>query len=106
MVQLRYSGHDADLDGTITEAFQSGMELVRATTDEGNVDGAEGNVRYITTAEPSGWASAVNGQPAINGQVVEILFYGETVWMRFRVATRLPLEGAVRLNLTAEFGGL
>lgn len=103
VVDLRYSGNDDDLAGSITGAFQSGMERVRFQTEEGNVDGAEGNVRYLTADEPSGWATETNGKPAINGQIVEIKFYGESAWTRFRVASRLPLQGAVRMNLIAEF---
>lgn len=97
VVQLRYAGLEPDLAGTIASAFCSGMERVRAQTDEGLVNGADGNVRYLTSAEPSAWADG------INGQVVEILFYGESEWERFRVASRKPLQGAVRLNLLAEF---
>ena len=103
VVSLRYAGSNKDLTGTVASAFQSGMERIRQITEEGNVDGADGNIRYLTSAEPSAWAAETNGAPAIDGQIVEIKFYGESEWVRFKVASRLPIQGAVRMNLLAEF---
>ena len=86
VVELQYAGSNSDLAGTISSAFQSGMERVRAQTDEGLLDAASGNVRYLTSDEPTAWATETNGIPAISGQVVKIKFYGESSYVRFRVA--------------------
>lgn len=103
VVTVRYAGNNAALAGTISSAFSAGVERIRASTDEGIIDGADGNVRYATSDEPQGWATDTNGQPAITGQVIEVKFYGESNWVRFRVTSRKPLEGAARLNIVAEF---
>lgn len=103
VVSLCYGGDVAALIGTISSAFSAGIERVRVQTAEGMINSVSGNVRYATSDEPSGWATETNGAPAILGQVVEIKFYGETEWNKARVASRLPLQGAVRMNLVAEY---
>jgi hypothetical protein len=61
------------------------------------INDVQGNVRYLTSAEPASWADG------INGQLVEVLFYGESEWQQFRVMGRKSNQGAVRLNLIADY---
>jgi len=95
--QVRYAGTDAALAGTVAAAFCTGLDRQQDATEQGLVLAASGNVRYLASAEPAAWASAIQGKP------IEILFYGATEWTRARVHGRMPMAGAVRLTVTAEF---
>jgi len=100
--QVRYTtetGTNGDLVGSVATALSTGLEHVRAQTDQGLYNGADGIVRYKASDEPAAWKA----DNAICGQVIEVLLYGETIWVRVRVQGRRPIDGAVRLNVTAEF---
>ena len=100
--QIRYTpdmGNTEALNGAITIALSTGLDHTRAQTDQGLYVGADGQVRYKASLEPTGWK--LNN--AICGQVVEVLLYGETVWRRVRVTGRRAMDGGVRLNVSAEF---
>ena len=96
VADVRYSGNDTDLTGNV-EAFCAGIERARAVTEEGLLNGADATIRYLTTDEPDGWAAG------IHGQVIELRFDDADEWTRLRVTNRKDLQGAVRLNVTAEF---
>ena len=98
-VDIRYAGDNADLDGTVTDAMSTGVEMLRAITEEGMYSGKTGVVRYAKEDEPTAWAT----NQAILGQVVEVTLPGETEWSKLRVAGRMVMAGAVRLTLTSEF---
>ena len=98
-VAIRYAGDNADLTGTISDAMCTGVEALRAVTEQGLYSGQDGMVRYAKADEPTAWAT----DQAILGQVVEVQLPGETEWSRLRVARRLVMAGAVRLTLTSEF---
>jgi hypothetical protein len=93
---VRYAGQNGSLDGSV-EAFCAGIERTRAQTEEGLYNGADASIRYLSSAEPTAWANA------INGQVIELQFADTDEWIRLRVTNRKALQGAVRLNVTAEF---
>ena len=100
--QVRYTaetGTTEALLGAVTTALCTGLENTRAQTDEGLYVGADGQVRYKASLEPTAWKA----NNAICGQVVEVLLYGETEWRRVRVVTRREMAGAVRLSVTAEY---
>jgi len=99
VVAIRYAGENADLTGTVTDAFSTGVEALRAITEQGMYNGQDGIVRYAQSDEPTAWAT----DHAIVGQVVEVQLPGDEDWSRLRVARRLVMAGAVRLNLTSEF---
>jgi len=104
-VRVRYAGtNNANLTGEISNAICTGLQRVHTVTEEGLVDSADGVIRYQSSLEPASWGVQLDDQSsAINGQMVEILFYGETSWRRCRVIGRKSLAGIVRLNLEAEF---
>ena len=81
----------------IPDDLATGLDRQQDATEQGLVLAASGNVRYLASAEPAAWASAIQGKP------IEILFYGATEWTRARVHGRMPMAGAVRLTVTAEF---
>jgi len=96
-VEVRYSGNNVDLTGTIASAFCAGIDEAKIVTDQGLLNGAEGRLRYLTADEPSGWAAG------INGQVVEIRKSGGE-WKRLRVKMHGgDREGATSLDVMAEF---
>jgi len=100
--QVRYTastGTTAALVGAVATALCTGLEHVRAQTDQGLYNGADGIVRYAANLEPAAWKA----DNALCGQVVEVLLYGETTWRRVRVMTRREMAGGVRLNVAAEF---
>jgi hypothetical protein len=100
--QVRYTagtGNTADLTGSVATALCTGLEHMRAQTDQGLYNGADGLVRYKASDEPAAWKA----DNALCGQVVEVLLYGETAWRRVRVMGRRAMAGAVRLKVVAEF---
>jgi hypothetical protein len=102
VVTAAYAGNDAALTGSV-EAFSTGVERARVVTDQGLIDGADGNVRYVLADEPAGWrAPTGGGNVAINGQVLALTF-ADGSQQRVRVRTRRAMAGAVRLGVDAEF---
>ena len=102
---LRYSGDRPELAGVVTRAMSTGIEQRTQQTDAGVLAGADGIVRYLTADEPPGWSySATMGTAAIVGQRVEITLPRATRPIRCRVDGRREADGAVRLNLMAEYG--
>jgi hypothetical protein len=100
--QVRYTADTGATDalvGAVASAFCTGLERVRAHTEQGLYNSADGIVRYALADEPAAWGVA----DAIVGQVVEVLLYGETTWRRVRVNGRHAPAGMVRLNVNAEF---
>jgi len=83
----------------VAVALCTGLEHIRAATDQGLYTGAGGVVRYKAADEPAAWKA----DNALCGQVVEVLLYGETAWRRVRVQGRREMLGGVRLNVEAEF---
>lgn len=103
--QVRYSGDNDDLDGTVEEAACTGLEKIRERSEEGVYNRIEGNVHYAKTDEPSGWGEIV-ATPAIMGQLVEVLLPGYTDWddaVKVRVTNRLVMASKVRLSVVGEF---
>ena len=98
-VDIRYAGDNDDLNGTVEDAMCTGVEALRAITEQGIYAGKDGTVRYAKEDEPTAWAT----NQAILGQVVEVQLPGETEWSKLRVSHRLVIAGAVRLTVTGEF---
>lgn len=91
---LRLKGRDV-----ISEAWTSGLEVARVTTDEGQVDTVVGAVRLATTALTVGDDTFTITQ----GEAIEILLPGAAEFQDARVGDRHESGGAIRLQLTAEF---
>jgi hypothetical protein len=72
----------------------SGLDEIKAATDQGQVAGFSGNVRYLKSAE------AVEIKA---GSVVEIQRPQDSTYQRLRVSFRRENGGAVRLTVQAEF---
>lgn len=103
--QARYTtgangtGSNAALVGSIATVICTGLDHTRAQTDQGLYNGADGILRFKTEDEPAAWKT----NDAIVGQVIEVLLYGATVWVKVRVMTRRVSLGATRLNVVAEY---
>lgn len=104
LAQLRYAGTNTSLAGTITSALSTGNEHSLAITDQGTIDTYSATIRYSSAREPAAWKQPSGSQAyAIEGEPVEVLFPGESVWTRCRVRNRFSIAGMVRLNIVAEF---
>jgi hypothetical protein len=114
--QCRYAGEDTeDFEGTIETVLTTGIEATEEQSEEGSYKRLDGLVRYKLTDEPDSWGvkdsddpGDDNGktEPAIMGQVIEVLLAGGTDWdnaIRCRVRNRVVIAGMVRLNVGGEF---
>ena len=71
----------------------SGIAINRENTERGQFGGIDANVRLLAADEPDGEIK--------NGQVLEILQEGRTVWIEARVGGRFTVGGVTRLILEA-----
>jgi hypothetical protein len=76
------------------EALCTGLDEIRAATDQGMLSGYNGNVRYAASAEL---------RPVLAGDVIEIKRTADAKYIRVRVGSRHQIGGAVRLTIAAEF---
>lgn len=103
-VTVRFAGDGIDLVGQVEGALCTGLDRIRVTADDGMIDSADGVIRYQQSSEPASWGiQAGNEFPAINGQVVEILFADSEQWRKARVIARKTVAGMVRLNVEAVY---
>jgi hypothetical protein len=72
----------------------SGLDEIKTATDQGQVAGFSGNVRYLKSAEPVEIKA---------GSVVEVQRPQDESYQKLRVSFRRENGGAVRLTVTAEF---
>ena len=81
----------------IAKAICSGIGVNRQSTDEGQVESVDANVRLLAADEPNGEIQ--------NGTVIEVLREGANVktgWIKARVGGRFTVGGVTRLILEAE----
>jgi hypothetical protein len=76
------------------EAICTGLDEIRAATDQGMLSGYTGNVRYLASEE---------SKDVLAGDVVEIKRPQDARFIRVRVGSRHQIGGAVRLTIAAEF---
>ena len=72
----------------------SGLDEIKTATDQGQVAGYSGNVRYLKSEEPTEIKA---------GGVVEIKRAQDAEYIKLRVSFRRENGGAVRLTVQAEF---
>jgi len=75
-------------------AICTGIDELRAATDQGIMSGYIGNVRYL---------SSVEGKPVNAGDVINIKRLSDKSFIKVRVGSRHEIGGAVRLTIAAEF---
>ena len=78
----------------ISSAHCSGLDDIRAETEEGVALGYSGNIRYLLADEPS---------VAKSGAVVEVKRTHDADYIKVRVAARHVIGGVVRLAVAAEY---
>jgi hypothetical protein len=78
----------------IATALCTGLDEVKTATDQGNVIGFSGNVRYLLADEP---------REVKKGEVIEIKRAEDAAYFKVRAGVRHSSSGAVRLSITAEF---
>jgi hypothetical protein len=76
------------------DALCTGLDEIRAATDQGILSGYSGNVRYAASKEP---------KRILAGDVIEIRRVMDDKFFKVRVGNRHPIGGAVRLTIAAEF---
>ncbi len=79
---------------SVWSGWCSGLDEIKAATDQGQVAGFIGNVRYLKSAE------AVEIKA---GSVLEVKRSQDADYQRLRVSFRRENGGAVRLTVQAEF---
>jgi hypothetical protein len=72
----------------------TGLDEIKTATEQGQVSGYSGNLRYAKASE----ATAIK-----SGDVLEVKRAIDTAFIKVRVAVRHDIGGAVRLSITAEF---
>jgi hypothetical protein len=87
--QVRYDGRDV-----VSTALCTGLDEIKASTDQGQVEGYSGNLRLLTADEPRVLKA---------GEVIEIKRADDPDWIKMRVGIRHAGEGAVRYSIGAEF---
>ena len=81
---------------TISTAICTGVARTRDRDEQGMLNFASGQVRYKAADEPAAW-----GGDAVIGKVVTLTIAGGTE-QAVRVAGRIAVAGAVRLDVEAE----
>ena len=101
---VRYTGNAPELAGNVETALCTGLDQQRAQTGEGMITGSDGAVRYKLADEPRPWrADGYRGHAPIVGQVVTVTLNDGTS-IKCRVDVRRETAGAVRLNVSAQYG--
>jgi hypothetical protein len=76
------------------DALCTGLDEIRASTDQGIMSGYSGNVRYLASVE---------SKQILAGDVIEIKRVNDAKFLKVRVGNRHQIGGAVRLSIAAEF---
>jgi len=79
----------------INKAISAGLAYSRSSTDEGQANVIDGNVRFLATDEPREHAGP--------GDVAEIKTIEVDEWTKFRIAERYELGGMVRLTIGGRY---
>ena len=87
--QVRYDGRDV-----VSTALCTGLDEIKASTDQGQVEGYSGNLRLLTADEPRVLKAS---------EVVEVKRADDADLIKLRVGIRHASEGAVRYSIGAEF---